>query len=186
MKSNLFLIIIIFLVSCKSNSAPGTKNTPAAQDPDLGKNEQAVHKKYFLQRPAYFMEYPYKWTIDSSDTDFDIDSYFTLDSPNNTFVSFFIFNTSIVEQDHIASQVKEILSKLIKNGKVTYFTNWKNYSGSGANVKGKILGIFNGEINVFAHTGDTLSFLKISQIYDSDREKDEEDLNIVETSFKIK
>lgn len=133
------------------------------------------------------MEYYADWKIDSSDADFDIDSYLVFDSPSGVGTcSIFIFNTGIDEQKHIDGQVEAHLKKIIKNGKVSYFSNWGNYKGTGALIKGKILGISNGEIKAFAHAEEDWSVLIVSQLYDSDKPQDEPGLKLIESSFRYR
>ena len=140
-----------------------------------------------LDRPHYQLKYFSNWTIDSSDTDFNIDNYFTFNSASNGGqVTFFIYNVPIDEQEHIDAQVKAHLDKVLKNGTVSYFNSWGQYKGHGAKIKGKYQGIFNAEVKIFAHSGDTCSFLTASQINDSDREKDLPGLQLIERTFKMK
>ena len=117
------------------------------------------------------MEYYADWKIDSTDSDFDIDSYFSLDSPSgNGLCMIFIFNTSIDENEHVMAQVKRQLERLIKNGTVSHYNvvgEWQNKA-----CKGKFSGIFKGEMRTFAHSGKNNSILIVSQLFDSDKQQD--------------
>ena len=80
-----------------------------------------------LDRPTYQRKYYSDWTIDSSDTDFDLDSYFILNTAsNNGSTTFFIYNTTIDEQQHLDAQVKAHLDNVIKNGTVRTLTLGEN------------------------------------------------------------
>ena len=62
-----------------------------------------------INRPAFELKYPASWNIDTLDTDYDIDSYFSIVAPVDDRVSIFvIYNTSINEQEHVSAQVKLI------------------------------------------------------------------------------
>ncbi|MGG9972191.1 hypothetical protein ACQ33O_10390 [Ferruginibacter sp. SUN002] len=181
MKKFIVLIIIPFLFSCSINS-----------NEDKNKEENKIEKpivvkKRFLARPNYKMEYPDNWTIDSTDSDYDIDTYFSLNSPSNgAFASFMFINTKVDEQEHLDLHIKEQLKVTMKNGTVSYFEKWGDYIGHGATIRGKLLGIFKGDLKIFVHSNDTSSFLILSQLSDEDKLKDEEGLKLIESSFRTK
>jgi len=148
---------------------------------------QATATEINLNRPTYQMKYYSDWRIDSTDTDFDIDNYFTFDTPSgNGTLSFFVFNVAINEQENLDAQIKVHLEKVIKNGTVTKFDTWGKYKGHGAKITGKILGTFKGEVKIFVHSDDKYSFLIAYQIYDSDKQKDLPGLKLIESTFKTK
>jgi hypothetical protein len=181
MKTILILLISISIISCSSNS-----NNKGGEEIS-GIKEEVLTKKKFLNRPAYNVSYPYNWYIDSTDSDFDIDSYFSLDSPTEgCFAEFLFFNTSMNEKELLDEQIKEHLKVSIKNGTVTYFNKWGEYSGQGASIKGKMVGIFKGELKLFVHSTDSSTFFIFSQLLDDDRLKDESGLRLIENSFKVK
>jgi hypothetical protein len=181
MKILFLFIITLSILSCTDNSVKKNETT----EPDF-KNEVVVKKK-FLKRQSYKMEYPFSWKIDSSDHDYDIDNYFTLDSPSDgCFATFMFFNTNIDEKEHLDEQVKEHLKGTIKNGIVSYFDKWGEYKGHGAIIKGKLLGVFKGELKLFVHSSDSSSFLIFSQLNDEDKLKDEDGLKLIEASFRLK
>lgn len=180
MKTLLKLLLLTIVFSCNNNSATKKDNTQIEPD------RPSVIKKHYLKRPGYKMEYLHTWTIDSTDNDFSIDSYFTLNTASdNGFVSFFIFNTYVDQKELIDAQVEANLKKTLKNGKVVYFTSWGNYKGMGATINGKLLGLMDGEVKAFAYSNDSSSFLIVSQLFDSDKQQDEPGLKLIETSFRI-
>lgn len=181
MKDILITILLISIISCASNS----EKKESVEFINVKKG--LILKKKFLDRPTYKLEYPYKWYIDSTDSDFDIDTYFSLDSPTEgAFTKFIFFNTTIDEKEHLSEQIKEHLKVTIKKGTVTYFDNWGKYNGHGASIKGKFLGVFKGELKLFIHSTDSSSFLIFSQLLDDDKSSDEEGLRIIESSFQFK
>lgn len=151
------------------------------------KAESSNAKPIKLDRPLYNMSYAGDWKVDSSDQDFSWDSYFTLDSRSGSgFISMFVFNTGIDAKDAVDQQIKAHLEKTMKDGKVTRFENWGSYKGEGANIKGKLMGTFNGNINIFSYTTDSNSFIAVYQVMDSDWEKDQAGIDLIKSSFHLK
>ncbi|HEV7232214.1 MAG TPA: hypothetical protein VGO45_12835 [Bacteroidia bacterium] len=172
----LLLLISFFTLACNSSQPPADKAvSPVAE------------KEVVLERPHYKMNYYTSWTIDSTDTDYDIDSFFSLNTAsNNGTICFFIFNEAVDEQTHLDAQIQAHLEKVIKHGEVTKFDSWGKYKGHGALIRGKILGALKGEVCIFVHSGDSCSFLNVSQYYNSDRETDLPGLKLIEKSFTLK
>jgi hypothetical protein len=140
-----------------------------------------------LDRPHYQLKYYSDWTIDSTDANFDIDSYFTFNTASdNGTISFFIFNTPIDPEEHVNGQVEAHLDGLLKGGKVEYFQAWGKFKGQGAVITGKLMGVMKGEVKIFAYAGDTYSFLAVSQIFESDQDKDLPGLKLIENTFMLR
>lgn len=177
----LALLVSLTLFSC-------TQSTGKKEGKDEKEiNKGAVTKKKFLKRPGYQLEYPYNWTIDSTEKDYDIDAYISIESPSgSSFVTFMLFNSSIDEKEQVEEQIKEHLKVTMKNGEVNRFEKWGAYNGQGATIKGKLLGVFKGELKVFIHATDSSSFLFLSQVQDDVRLIDEESVTLIENSFRLK
>jgi hypothetical protein len=147
---------------------------------------QAQEKKT-IERPAYILQHYASMTIDSSDEDFDFDSYFTLNTTSdNGTVNFFIFEGAIDSKDAVQKQIDAFLSHVVTNEKVTKYTNWGSYKGQGAIIKGTLMKMLDGEVKIFAYAGEKYSFLVVSQILEEDREKDTPGLKLIESTFKLK
>jgi hypothetical protein len=171
----LVLLFSVFFMSCSTNET----------------KERKVEKKkvdnILLSRDNYSLRYLTNWTLDSSDVDFDIDSYFTFDSPDESFITFFIFNTSIDTKENLEEQINAHLKKTFKNGTVEYFSKWGNkYDGLGATIKGKMMGIFKSELEIFCYSTPEASFISVSQIYESDKAKDSSGFELIKNTFKLK
>lgn len=138
-------------------------------------------------KPNFQLERYANWTIDSSDKSFEPDNYLDLNSASdNGFAMFFLFETQIDEKEHIDDQVKAYIDKLVKKPKVSYFDKWGAYRGQGAKIEGILMGLMKGEIKIFAHATDSLSFLTISMLYLEDRPVDEPGLELIESTFRLK
>lgn len=157
-------------------------NLSTITDKSLSKRKLKI-----LESQSYQLKHYSDWTIDSNDVDFDIDSYFILNSPSGSgSISFFILNTAVDEQHWLDEQVKNHLEKLIKNGTVSNFETWGNYRGHGATITGKSLGLFKAEAKIFVHSEDSSSFLIVNQILNNDRKQDLPGLKLIESTFKLK
>lgn len=151
------------------------------------KEGQGSAKQIKLDRSLYKMNYAGDWSVDSSDKDFDWDSYFTLDSRSGSgFISIFVFNTGIDAKDAVDQQIKAHLAKTMKDGRVTLFDKWGEYKGQGANIKGKLMGSFKGDINIFSYSTDTTGFIAVYQILESESEKDQPGIELIKSSFHLK
>lgn len=165
-------LLLVLLIAC--NLSPNKKEAPTA-------------KPVQLDRPLYKMSYAGDWSVDSSDKDFDWDSYFTLDTRSGSgFISVFVFNTGIDAKDAVDQQIKAHLEKTMKDGKVTHFDKWGSYKGEGANIQGKLMGSFKGNINIFSYSTDSTGFIAVYQLMDSEAEKDKPGVDLIKASFHLK
>lgn len=140
-----------------------------------------------IVREGYTLSYASSMTIDSTDEDFDLDSYFTLNTTSdNGTINFFIFNIGVDENEAVAAQLKAFQENVMKGGTVTRFTSWGNYKGQGAVITGKLMGLFKGEVRIFAHTEKEKAFLMVYQVFDEDKAKDLPGLQLIEKTFKMK
>lgn len=139
-----------------------------------------------ISRAGYSLRYYADWLLDTADTDVDMDRSFTLNKNENTFVSFTFFKQPIDESAYLAEQVKFHLSKTMKFGKVNTFDTYGQYKGKGARIRGKILGLLDGEIEIFVRSSNTSSFIVVSQIFESDKEDDMAGVRFIESSFLLK
>src|SRR6185369_434312 len=147
-----------FIMSCHP---VGTKNSGALLPDTIS-----------ISRPSYELKYLSTWKIDSSDADFNIDTYFSIDAPVEDGTSvFFIFNVPVNEDNQVKAQVNAHLKKVMKNGTVTYFDHFGKFEGRGALIDGKMMGLWQGKTKIFCHSGDSTSFLVVSQYLVSDSAK---------------
>ena len=147
---------------------------------------QAQEKKT-IERPAYIVQHYASMTVDSSDEDFDFDSYFTLNTTSeNGTINFFIFEGEIDIKDAVQKQIDAFLSSMITDEEVTKYTNWGSYKGAGAIITGTLMEIALGEVKIFAYSGKKYSFLVVSQILEGDRAKDLPGLKLIESTFKLR
>ena len=105
MRQIIFPLLLLFFASC---------------DDVLNRKPASTSEKE-INRTNFQVKYYSDWTIDSTDENFDLDSYLTIDSRNNGFISFFIFSVPFDEKEFVESQIEDRLKENIKKGKVTRF-----------------------------------------------------------------
>ena len=157
----------------------------------LGKNNRSEEgmrsPSKYIERPFFEVKYPSDWGIDTTDPDYDVDSYFSIDAPASNGISVFvIYNTSVDEKEQVSGQVKAQLEKTMKNGSVSYFTKWGNFKGYGATITAKTMGVWKGTVKIFCHSADSCSFLNVSQYLDKHKEEVMPGFQLIESSFKLK
>ncbi len=141
-----------------------------------------------ITRDSFSLQYPANWTIDTKDEDYDPDALFSLDAPDdNGMVMFIIVDLPVDLDEMLAEQEKDIRAKLIKSPKsVTNFTKWGNYTGMGKSFKGRIMGVMDGEVNVFvSHIGGR-TFYVMEQLFEEGMEDTRSGIKIIASSFKFK
>ena len=74
----------------------------------------------------------------------------------------------------------------MKNSKLTRFSQWGKFTGSGAILRGMIMDTYPGEIKLFSYSNKQISFLIVSQIFDDDKKLDQPGLKVIENSFQLK
>jgi hypothetical protein len=160
-------LIFVFILSFISGNNATAQTLPTIKSAEM-------------DRSGYNFMFDSEWKIDSSDADYDLDSYYSLDSKSgNGFITFAFFNAATNPEENVAEQIKAHLQTSMKNGQVTRFETWGKFKGKGAIISGKILGIYKGEIKVFSYTEKERSFLIVSQIMESG-------LLLIEKSFLLK
>jgi hypothetical protein len=183
----IFVALIITFTFCRCNDRNGSTEKQVYNESKDIVVRKKLSKSLQLSTPNYVMNYYANWKIDSTDSDFDINSNFIFDSPSdNNFISFSILNIGIDPQEHIQDQIREHLARSMKNGKVTYFKRWGKYEGSGASIRGKFVGIYSGELRIFCHSTDSSAFVVTSQLIASDSTTDKRGLELMESTFTLK
>jgi hypothetical protein len=154
----------------------------------IGLGNTYSQKLIAIERDSFSLKYPSTWTIDKADEDYDPDALFSLDSPEEgETMMFMIFNMVIDADEMLTEQVKTMTKNLIKNpSSITAFDTWGKYSGKGKIIKGKIMGLFKGQIKLFMYTDKSKSMLIMEQLYDSNIDKLGADFKSIADSFTFK
>ena len=142
-----------------------------------------------INRDSFSLKYPDTWAIDKTDEDYDPDALFSLDSEKEegASVMFMIFSLPLDADDMLNEQVKSMTKALVKNPtSITDFDTWGNLKGKGKIIKGKLMGIFKGQIRLFMYTDESKSMLVMEQFYDADAEKVAANFVSIANSFKFR
>jgi hypothetical protein len=149
--------------------------------PDSGK--MLLH-----DREGFHLEYPSSWKIDTKDEDYDPDALFSIDSPRDGGMIMFIMIDMDMDPDELLTSEEEaIIESVIKKPtSVTSFKSWGNFSGKGKTIKGKLLGLLKGQVNIFIHVANEKTLVVMEQYYDNDADEVIPDLKKIAASFRLK
>lgn len=85
------ILTLLTLISCDDETSKKSTDTVTSAE----QKAPIVQDGNKIDRPAYSLTYPDNWKIDSSDADFNYDSFFSIDGDNESFISVFILNNSL-------------------------------------------------------------------------------------------
>lgn len=136
-----------------------------------------------INQERYMLQYPGNWKLNIEDEDFDLDSMFSIDSPGNTFVMFVLNNGEIDSEESIKDQIHQF-EKIMSNSIIERFEKFGKYSGKGAIMKGKNMGI-KMTVKLFSFTIDDFSIMITQQCPDEDLLLTQDGLKLIENSFEI-
>ena len=179
MRPILITLILALVISCNNN---------------VGKERDAIKAAYknkatklLLSRPSYSLAYLSDWTIDSSKQMEGVETHFTMNSSNeNGMITFFLFDHPKEESEELEKHLKAQLKRSIKDGLVKYITNWGNYKGHGAIIKGKNIVSMQSKLIIFVSSTADRSFLITSICADDYEDEILPGLNLIESSFRMK
>jgi len=117
-----------------------------------------------IARKHFQLEYPSNWTLAKNDEYFDIDHYFSIDTPGYSYVLFAIWRVDAPPRDDLQDSIK-YFSKLLRVSRTSSFAKWGRYSGSGVHLAGKYDGE-PAEVRVFSHSSDDLTFM-VTEFFDT-------------------
>ncbi len=175
---------LILLMGCNDhsdkNNKPGEKN--------VAERKNTREKMNLIDREKFSLEYPASWTIDTKDEDYDPDAMFSIDSPDDGSLIMFFYIDAEMDPDMVLDEQEKAMTKaaMKKPSSVTAFSSWGNYSGKGRTLKGKLLGIFKGQINLFVCNENEATLLVLEQYYDKEAEAIVPILNQIASSFQFK
>ncbi|MEM9411458.1 MAG: hypothetical protein AAGA30_10110, partial [Planctomycetota bacterium] len=83
-----------------------------------------------LVQDRYLFDYPSNWTLDEDAEFFDLDSYFSIDTPGGSYIEFDIMPAEVSTQDQVNDSV-EYFERLFAVEKKIEFKRWGDYEGTG-------------------------------------------------------
>ena len=139
-----------------------------------------------IVRDSFSLKYPTDWTIDTVDEDYDPDTFFSIDSPGDNTIMFFLLPADTDQTELLNAQLESFSSHVIKKPEITEFAKWGAFQGTGRLLKGKILGIFKGFVRVFIYGDSSRTLLVVEQCYDKDYQKLQKGFELISSSFRFK
>ena len=136
-----------------------------------------------LKRPAFELKYPENWSVDTKDEDYDPDHFFSVEGSEGGSVMFFFFNVSSDPAKKVESQVTLLRARMMKDAVRSGFTRWGRYEGCGALLKGRIMGVFKGQVRVFPSSEGSRSLMVVEQALEKDWARVTPGLKMIEDSF---
>lgn len=141
-----------------------------------------------MKRGAFELEYPGNWKIDEADEDYDPDHLFSIESPGSCHVSVVVFDSVTEAQVSVDAQVKALVPKIVKDPSRTPFDRWGRFEGAGVKLEGKILGINQGNVRIFAHASEEedVTFTIVEFCYDEDMADVRPGFELLERTFELR
>lgn len=137
-----------------------------------------------VRRDHFELKYPANWSLARNDEDFDIDQYFSIDTPGYSYVLFEIYPVDTSPQDNVQDSTK-YFNKLLRVSKTTSFDRWGKYSGAGVRLVGEYVGE-PVEVRLFSHTSGERSFT-VTEFFDTAKKQHvEPGYNLVEATFELR
>ncbi len=184
------IAIACFVVGCGCGFFAGVLSVKEARDFASGvfQDESAadVSSGVVVDRPAFVFTRPGNWSIDSKDKDYDPDHMFTVASPGQSFVMFFVADGDLSPETSVDLQVKAQTSKVMKDATQTPLTKWGGHAGTGMLLTGKQLGITPGTIRIFSFRENEKTYTVIESTYDQDRANVQPGFDLVARTFRVK
>jgi hypothetical protein len=154
---------------------------------DFASDEAAAdvaHPKSHV-RPGFSFKYAGNWKIDMDDASKDPDHQVTVESPGSCMTMLVLLDAAIAPSTSVETQVNAFVPKLLAAPSRTPFTTWGKYTGEGMLLKGRLLGLNEGSVRVFAYANEKRSFVAVEQCYDEDMAHVKPGFDLLESSFEL-
>ena len=136
-----------------------------------------------LKRARFELRFPTDWAIDTEDPDFDPDHLFSIDSPENAFVMFFMGSVKTDPSDNVREQVKAFSRNMDKTA-VSDFDSYGKYKGAGAEITGKLLG-YKVTVKAFSCYVEGMTVIVVQQIPEDEGLSAAHGIAMIEKTFTI-
>jgi hypothetical protein len=184
----LAIALVCFGLGCGVGFAAGVLSVRGARDFVVGLSRTEapaeVSKPVTIDRPAFQLQYPGNWRVDTKDEDYDPDRMFSVDSPGQSFAMFFISEAPV--EASIQGQVSAQTAKVMKDASQTPFTSWGGHTGKGVLLAGKQLGMTPGSVRIFAFREREMTYTVVESTYDDDRADVQPGFDLIARTFRVK
>ncbi len=138
-----------------------------------------------LARPSFSLSYPSNWSIDTADAQYDPDSFFTIETPDDGMIQFLVFAPHIDTSPFATDIVSEFRDKQFSAVTSTSFSHWGRYEGKGIALRGKLLSILRAEVRVFHASSASRPFIVVEMCYDDSRDTDQVGFQMIRDTFVV-
>lgn len=134
-----------------------------------------------LERDLYTLVYPGNWELDEEEEDFDLDNFFTIDTPGGSYLrlQFAYYESETLENVQVQ---EEYFNDMLGQPVGTDFSSYGGYSGDGRRIKGRLFGLPS-TVEIFSHSAMGHSFTLVTVVYDEDRKLVKPGLKLIEDGF---
>jgi hypothetical protein len=185
--SLIIAIVVSLVVGVIAGFFLGAASTKAGKAflNNILENEQKaeVSRPKTLVRDRFQLQYPSNWRIKVDDEDYDPDAMFSIESPGSAFVMFVIGAGETKPEDTLQSQIRPF-EKLMNRPVVTRFERYGRFTGKGAILKGKVMGIRT-TTRLFSLYQNGLTVMVTEQCPDEDLKPVQPGLSLIEKSFSL-
>jgi hypothetical protein len=135
-------------------------------------------------RPGFTFEYLGSWTVDDKDKDYDLDHLFTIDASQGAMVMFVIADAELDATTTLATHV-QAQSKRIPNAMQSKYHRWGRYTGQGAVLRGRALGLIRVTFRVFVFNAEGRTFTIIEYCPDDEKQSLAPGFQMIENTFQV-
>jgi hypothetical protein len=147
--------------------------------------DQATDAKT-IDQANFTFQYPANWTVDTKAKDYNPNKTFTLNSPQQSYVQFDIYDKPGDLKGVLASEMVYFDGLAVTTLSKSSIDKWGNYSGMGTHLKGKILDSYPGGIRIFTFNTKEHNVIVVEYYFSSELKDVQSDLDLIESSFKMK
>lgn len=134
---------------------------------------------------GFSFRYPGNWKVKAEAEKNEPAHHVNVESPGSCVAMIFSFDVRIEPATSVRAQVDAFVPKLMASPARSTFGTWGKYSGEGALLRGKLLGLSPGSLRVFSHATEARSFVIVEQCYDEDMKAVKPGFDLVERSFDL-
>ena len=143
-----------------------------------------IKNKKSVNRPRFRLDYPGNWKLDTSDEDFDPDTYFSFDSPGNSYVRFIVSPGESDPKVNVDEQHQAFLEYMPTMTTKT-LSGYGQYGGEGLAMSGRFFGLKT-TVNAYSFQHEGLTFIVVEQYTDEDFKMVSPGFSLIEKSLRIK
>lgn len=137
-----------------------------------------------IVRERFQLRYPSNWKVDVNDDGYDPDRMFSIDSPGSSYVMFQMGTLEMKPEDALQGQIAQF-EKLMGSSTLTRFEKYGRFSGTGAMISGRIMGVRT-TARLFSFSREDLTVMITTCHPDEDLEYVKDGLALIEHSFSLK